>query len=91
MPTSPRSRSPSQEDAGIDVVGDGEQSRQHFVHGFLAKVEGIDFPEAAQAINDYPIAVLEDSKNAATAQAFVDLVRSADGASALTAAGFDVP
>jgi 5-methyltetrahydropteroyltriglutamate--homocysteine methyltransferase len=32
-----------QEDAGIDVVGDGEQSRQHFVHGFLAKVGGIDF------------------------------------------------
>src|SRR5207245_9548699 len=34
-----------QEDAGIDVVGDGEQSRQHFVHGFLAKVEGIDFEQ----------------------------------------------
>jgi 5-methyltetrahydropteroyltriglutamate--homocysteine methyltransferase len=32
-----------QEDAGIDVVGDGEQSRQHFVHGFLEQVEGIDF------------------------------------------------
>ena len=32
-----------QEDAGIDVVGDGEQSRQHFVHGFLEFVEGIDF------------------------------------------------
>jgi 5-methyltetrahydropteroyltriglutamate--homocysteine methyltransferase len=32
-----------QEDAGIDVVGDGEQSRQHFVHGFLERVEGIDF------------------------------------------------
>ncbi len=32
-----------QEDAGIDIVGDGEQSRQHFVHGFLARVEGIDF------------------------------------------------
>jgi 5-methyltetrahydropteroyltriglutamate--homocysteine methyltransferase len=32
-----------QEDAGIDVVGDGEQSRQHFVHGFLEHVEGIDF------------------------------------------------
>ncbi len=29
-----------QEDAGIDIVGDGEQSRQHFVHGFLAQVEG---------------------------------------------------
>lgn len=55
------------------------------------KVEGIDFPEAAQAINDYPIAVLKDSKDAATARAFVALVRSADGVSALTAAGFDVP
>ncbi len=32
-----------QEDAGIDVVTDGEQSRQHFVHGFLERVEGIDF------------------------------------------------
>jgi 5-methyltetrahydropteroyltriglutamate--homocysteine methyltransferase len=32
-----------QEDAGIDVVCDGEQSRQHFVHGFLEFVDGIDF------------------------------------------------
>jgi 5-methyltetrahydropteroyltriglutamate--homocysteine methyltransferase len=32
-----------QEDAGIDIVGDGEQSRQHFVHGFLELVDGIDF------------------------------------------------
>jgi 5-methyltetrahydropteroyltriglutamate--homocysteine methyltransferase len=32
-----------QEDAGIDVVGDGEQSRQHFVHGFLEQLAGIDF------------------------------------------------
>jgi 5-methyltetrahydropteroyltriglutamate--homocysteine methyltransferase len=32
-----------QEDAGLDIVGDGEQSRQHFVHGFLEAVEGIDF------------------------------------------------
>jgi len=32
-----------QEDAGLDVVGDGEQARQHFVHGFLEQVEGIDF------------------------------------------------
>ena len=32
-----------QEDAGIDVVSDGEQSRQHFVHGFLEYVDGIDF------------------------------------------------
>src|SRR5664279_4213367 len=33
----------SQEDAGIDIVSDGEQSRQHFVHGFLEFVDGIDF------------------------------------------------
>jgi 5-methyltetrahydropteroyltriglutamate--homocysteine methyltransferase len=33
----------AQEDAGIDLVTDGEQSRQHFVHGFLESVEGIDF------------------------------------------------
>ena len=32
-----------QEDAGIDIVTDGEQARQHFVHGFLERVEGIDF------------------------------------------------
>ena len=32
-----------QEDAGIDIVTDGEQSRQHFVHGFLERIEGIDF------------------------------------------------
>ena len=32
-----------QEDAGIDVVSDGEQSRQHFVHGFLEAVDGLDF------------------------------------------------
>jgi 5-methyltetrahydropteroyltriglutamate--homocysteine methyltransferase len=32
-----------QEDAGIDLVGDGEQSRQHFVHGFVEHVAGIDF------------------------------------------------
>ena len=32
-----------QEDAGIDVVSDGEQSRQHFVHGFVEFVDGIDF------------------------------------------------
>ncbi|MDM0074899.1 methionine synthase [Variovorax sp. J2P1-59] len=33
----------AQEDAGLDVIGDGEQSRQHFVHGFLEQVAGIDF------------------------------------------------
>jgi len=33
----------AQEDAGLSTIGDGEQSRQHFVHGFLEQVEGIDF------------------------------------------------
>ena len=33
----------AQEDAGLDIIGDGEQSRQHFVHGFLEQVDGIDF------------------------------------------------
>jgi 5-methyltetrahydropteroyltriglutamate--homocysteine methyltransferase len=33
----------AQEDAGLTIVGDGEQSRQHFVHGFLESVVGIDF------------------------------------------------
>src|SRR5215469_3400772 len=32
-----------QEDAGIDIVTDGEQARQHFVHGFLEQIEGVDF------------------------------------------------
>src|SRR5258705_8440956 len=37
-----------QEDAGIDIVTDGEQSRQHFVHGFLEFVDGIDFTKRAE-------------------------------------------
>jgi 5-methyltetrahydropteroyltriglutamate--homocysteine methyltransferase len=32
-----------QEDAGIDIVSDGEQARQHFVHGFLEQIDGLDF------------------------------------------------
>jgi 5-methyltetrahydropteroyltriglutamate--homocysteine methyltransferase len=32
-----------QEAAGIDIVTDGEQSRQHFVHGLLERIDGIDF------------------------------------------------
>jgi len=37
-----------QEDAGIDVVTDGEQSRQHFVHGFLENIDGIDFAKRVE-------------------------------------------
>ena len=32
-----------QEDAGIEIVSDGEQFRTHFVHGFLETVEGINW------------------------------------------------
>src|ERR1700719_507813 len=37
-----------QEDARIDIVTDGEQSRQHFVHGFLEFVDGIDFAKRVE-------------------------------------------
>ncbi len=33
----------AQEDAGLTTIGDGEQSRQHFVHGFVERIGGIDF------------------------------------------------
>lgn len=32
-----------EEEAGIDIVTDGEVFRSHFVHGFLEKLEGIDW------------------------------------------------
>src|ERR1700751_626469 len=37
-----------QQDAGIDIVTDGEQARQHFVHGFLEAVDGIDFDKRVE-------------------------------------------
>ncbi|MEU1054132.1 molybdate ABC transporter substrate-binding protein [Streptomyces sp. NPDC005876] len=55
------------------------------------KVEGVEFPESARAVNDYPIALLKDAPNATAAKAFVDLVRSADGRGTLTGAGFLQP
>ncbi|HSS66698.1 MAG TPA: methionine synthase [Gammaproteobacteria bacterium] len=32
-----------QESAGIDTVSNGEQFREHFVHGFLHQIDGIDW------------------------------------------------
>jgi molybdate transport system substrate-binding protein len=55
------------------------------------EVEGIDFPESAQAVNTYPIAVLTGSEAAGSAQAFVDYVRSSDGQAVLAEAGFGQP
>jgi molybdate transport system substrate-binding protein len=56
-----------------------------------ADVEGIPFPEAERAVNEYPIATLEAAPNPEAAEAFLDLVRSHDGQKALTAAGFRKP
>jgi molybdate transport system substrate-binding protein len=54
-------------------------------------VEGIDVPEAEQAVNDYPIAALADAPNPEAAAAFVELVRSEEGQQALADAGFRTP
>ncbi|WP_317454173.1 molybdate ABC transporter substrate-binding protein [Streptomyces sp. TRM68416] len=52
------------------------------------KVEGVDFPESAEAVNDYPIAQLRNAPNPTAAEAFIELVRSAEGQKVLTASGF---
>ena len=54
-------------------------------------VEGIEFPEAEQAINKYPICTLKAAPNADAAKAFVDLVSSDEGQKALQDAGFRAP
>ncbi|MDC0769589.1 molybdate ABC transporter substrate-binding protein [Streptomyces sp. HD] len=55
------------------------------------KVEGVEFPESADAVNDYPITLLKDTQNAEAAKAFIALVRSAEGQKVLTGAGFLTP
>ncbi|MFG2554781.1 molybdate ABC transporter substrate-binding protein [Streptomyces sp. NPDC048581] len=55
------------------------------------KVEGVEFPESADAVNDYPITLLKDATNAEAAKAFIALVRSAEGQKVLTEAGFLKP
>jgi molybdate transport system substrate-binding protein len=54
-------------------------------------VEGIPFPEADRAVNDYPICTLSTAPNPTAARAFVELVTSPSGRSALAAAGFRTP
>ncbi|MGW6141170.1 molybdate ABC transporter substrate-binding protein [Streptomyces sp. NPDC055144] len=56
-----------------------------------SKVEGVEFPESANAINDYPIALLKDAPNAEAAKEFIALVQSPEGQQVLTAAGFLKP
>jgi molybdate transport system substrate-binding protein len=55
------------------------------------KVAGVNFPESAQAVNDYPIALLKNAPNPKTAKAFIALVRSAEGQKVLSRAGFLKP
>ena len=54
-------------------------------------VEGIPFPEADEAVNDYPLCVLADAPNPTAARAFADLVHSDEGQQALADAGFRPP
>ncbi|MFL6159232.1 MAG: molybdate ABC transporter substrate-binding protein [Marmoricola sp.] len=54
-------------------------------------VDGITFPEASSAVNTYPIATLKDSKHAALARAFVELVLGSAGQQTLAEAGFAKP
>ncbi|MCO7221218.1 molybdate ABC transporter substrate-binding protein [Klenkia sp. PcliD-1-E] len=55
------------------------------------QVEGIEFPQAEEAVNEYPICRLAGSQNPEAAQAFLDLVASDAGQQALTDAGFRSP
>lgn len=56
-----------------------------------SRVHGIDFPESAKAINDYPIVALTEAPQPALAKEFVQLVVSSQGKSVLSAAGFEAP
>lgn len=56
-----------------------------------ADVEGVEFPESAGAVNDYPISLVKNAPHRAVAQEFLAYVRSAQGMSVLTAAGFQAP
>jgi molybdate transport system substrate-binding protein len=56
-----------------------------------ADVDGVEFPESAGAINDYPIVALKDAPNPAGAAAFISFVRSPEGQRILADAGFQQP
>ncbi|GAA2247217.1 molybdate ABC transporter substrate-binding protein [Kitasatospora cystarginea] len=61
------------------------------VRADAGKIDGVDFPEAAKAVNDYPIAALTKAPNAGGAASFVAYVQSAEAGQMLTAAGFQAP
>jgi molybdate transport system substrate-binding protein len=55
------------------------------------KIEGVDIPEEQNVVATYPIATVEASRRQDRAQAFVDLVRSAEGQQVLESFGFLLP
>jgi molybdate transport system substrate-binding protein len=61
------------------------------VRAAAAKVDAVEFPESAGAVNDYPIAALRDAPNPTGAKAFVDYVRGTQAAAVLAGAGFQQP
>ena len=56
-----------------------------------ADVTGVEFPESARAINDYPVVALAGGPNRAGADAFVAYVTSDAAGTILTEAGFQTP
>ncbi|MEU3338276.1 molybdate ABC transporter substrate-binding protein [Streptomyces sp. NPDC002144] len=56
-----------------------------------SKVQGVEFPESANAINDYPITLVKNAPDSVAAKAFIALVQSAEGQKVLTGAGFLKP
>ncbi|MCX5046512.1 molybdate ABC transporter substrate-binding protein [Aldersonia sp. NBC_00410] len=72
-----------QADAGLVYVTDAK--------GAGDKVTQVDFPEAAEAVNVYPIAVLSDSQNSEAAKEFLEAVTGPEGQKVLAEAGFAGP
>jgi molybdate transport system substrate-binding protein len=72
-----------QADAALVYVTDAKNAKD--------KVATVNFPEAAAAVNVYPIGVLKNAPHAATAQKFVALVTSEAGQQILAQAGFAKP
>lgn len=52
------------------------------------RVDGVPFPEAAGAVNAYPVAALAGGGNTAAARDFVDFLSGPEGQEILAAAGF---
>lgn len=61
------------------------------VRAARGKVAGVDFPEAARAVNTYPICAVKGAANASGGRAFEALVLGPEGSKVLTGAGFGSP